>query len=251
MSDTLHRRGTPSIAAPWIHVDRVPADGAAVPLDADAARHAAGARRLRDGDTVTLFDGEGLVADAMLVDRCRAARATSAPRRVAPAASTVVIAAALPKGDRAATMIDLATQLGMDEFVPLRCERSVTTATENGIARLERVAIEACKQSRRAWLPRFAPERTPAGALDDSARAGATIVLADGAGGALDHGIARPAARIVVLIGPEGGFAESEIAACIAAGAHRVSFGAHVLRIEAAVAAACAIVREACREDRD
>lgn len=207
-------------------------------------RHAAGARRLRDGDAVTLFDGHGVAASAMLVDRGRSARVASTTH-VPPPTPAIVIAAALPKGDRAATMIDLATQLGMAEFIPLRCERSVVTATDSGIARLRRVAIEACKQSRRAWLPRFAPERTPAEAIDDASSGDGLLLLADQAGGAPGVVFDGLTARVTVLIGPEGGFAESEFAEFAAAGVRRMALGANVLRIEAAVAAACAIVAAA------
>jgi len=144
------------MSAPWLHVERLPdaasAAGELVALDPNEVRHAAGARRLRDGDEVILFDGRGAVAAARLDDRGRGCRVLSL-RSVAPPEPQVAIAAAIPKGDRSAVMVDMATQMGLTMFVPLRCQRSVVEPSPTLIERLRRVAIEACKQSQRAHVP--------------------------------------------------------------------------------------------------
>lgn len=235
------------MAAPWIHVEppelRAGESGRAL-LDPQELRHATGAKRLRDGDAVVLFDGRGLVADATLAERGSAAD-HAAPRVVPPPSPHLTLATAIPKGDRSAVLVDMATQLGASAFVPLRCVRSVVTATPAVTMRLARVALEACKQSRRSHLPSFGAECTPAAAVVAAIAGHATVLLLD------PHGapIARlrsswgATTRLVALVGPEGGFDDAEIDEATALGAVQVSLGGGVLRVEtAAVAAAQAVM---------
>src|SRR3989344_4555511 len=105
------------------------------------------------GERVTLTGDEAQHAlEAKLTDRQRMPN----PR---PA---VHLACALPKGDRAAVLLDMATQLGMVRFTPLMCARNVVKPGANSRERLRRICLEACKQSRRFYLPEIeAPARPP------------------------------------------------------------------------------------------
>ncbi len=235
----------------WLHADPLPSVDEGVTLDAEEARHAGSARRLAAGDPVTLFDGRGGLAHAVLDEgttrktvSVRVSRVEALPAR-RPA---LRLGTALPKGDRQATLVSMATQLGVAAWAPLRCERSVARPGRNADERWRRVAIAACKQSRNAWLPELLPEADPARFADAEARRGACFVLHPGAGSrpiaeAARESLTGAPASLTVVVGPEGGLEEEEVRACEARGAVRVSLGETILRTETAAVAALAVLR--------
>ena len=206
---------------------RIAADG-----ERDDARGARGPRRARSATPVRLeADGEPW---------CEAA-----PGEPGAPLPRIELAFALPRGPRAADLVDRATQLGAARLSPLECERSNEAARGAGPARLEKlgvVAREACKQCGRLWLPEL---REPAtlDALLAASDADATLLLDPRADTGLLQCIAdrRGAARSwSVLVGPEGGFTDAERERALAAGATPVRIAPHVLRIETAAEAALA-----------
>jgi len=72
----------------------------------------------------------------------------------------IAIATSLPKGDRQKWLIEKLTELGIDQVILLETERGVAQPTDNALERLERVALEACKQSRNDWLVKIDPPVT-------------------------------------------------------------------------------------------
>jgi len=229
----------------WFLVRAIEVVGETVGLESDEARHAGGARRLRDGDAVTVFDGAGTIGRGRLAERGSAVVVESI-ERVEPASFRLEIAAAIPKGDRAATMLDMATQLGMTAFIPLSATHSVVEGGDKALRRWQRVCVEACKQSRRAWLPNLRADGVePAVAVAESITAGMAALVADRAGGCVDEVLqgssAAKGAR--VFIGPEGGFTPSELDSIRDAGAVPVRLAEHILRIETAAVAACALLQ--------
>lgn len=214
-----------------------------VTLAGDEARHAQAARRLAVGEAVALFDGRGRVAQGRVEAARRGAlvlRIERVSRRPEP--RPLVLASALPKGDRLAVLLDMATQLGMTRFVPLQCARSVVRPAARARERWERICLEACKQSRRAWLPAVdepcAPEQVtqrigdgvrwwvadPQGAPVREALVGEESDEAAGRGAGL-------------VVGPEGGFTGDELERLEAFGVRRLSLGPAILRVEAAAVA--------------
>ncbi|HZL72809.1 MAG TPA: RsmE family RNA methyltransferase [Planctomycetota bacterium] len=212
------------------------APGSEVELPPGEARHAVRSRRLREGDKVTLFDGRGKScrAEIVKVDGDRVA-VRLGPTDIDSADRTIVIAAALPKGKRLAWMIQKLAELGVSEFLPVAFRRSVVRWSPSRAARLEKIAIEAAKQSDRSDLMTLGAEVTPEELAGFSGRtfvadptANQTLAEAAGAGA-----FAR------VVIGPEGGFAPGEIETLKAT---PVLLGRTVLRIETAAIAAAAIL---------
>lgn len=216
--------------------------GERVMLTGDEANHALGARRLQMGSDIGLFDGQGTAARAVVtaVDRRRhtlEAKLTDRQRMPNPRPA-VHLACALPKGDRQNVLLDMATQLGMVRFTPLVCTHSVVKPGANSRERLRRICLEACKQSRRFYLPEIdAPasprelaRRVPPGNLWIAHPApGATMLT-----GTLPN-------TLTLLIGPEGGFTDAEVQEAIAAGARAFTLGPAILRIETAAVAALAL----------
>lgn len=192
--------------------------------------------RLRDGDPVTAADGQGSWRPA----RLRLAPGTDpvleaeAPVVLeAPPRPELVVAVALPKGDRGDWAVQKLTEVGIDVIVPLVAERSVVRWSAEragrGLDRLNRVARAAAMQSRRPRLPRIA---APAAAAEIVAAHPAEVAAADAGGG--PPALARP----VVLVGPEGGWAPGDLPD----GLPRVGLGPTTLRTEtAAVVAGAAL----------
>jgi 16S rRNA (uracil1498-N3)-methyltransferase len=230
-----------SHGAPMFFAPELAPPGAVVTLDPDETRHAVGARRLKEGDALTLFDGKGTTADGVVVhlDRRRSQlQARIEARLETPAPIPRVLASAVPKGDRLSVMLDMATQLGMTRFVPLACERSVVKASAKATTRWQRICLEACKQSRRPWLPTIDAVAIPAEAVAREAAAGA-VWLAQPDGRSVRH--AGGDGSLCVVIGPEGGFTSTEVERMVAAGAQCVSLGTGILRVETAAVAALAL----------
>lgn len=207
-------------------------------LPPEEADHALGVRRLGVGDAVTLFDGRGRLARGAIreADRRRrhlavhvggVQRQDPPPRRL--------LAAALPKGDRQAVMLDMATQLGMTIFQPLICERSVVKPQAGAARRWRRVCLEACKQSRRAWLPEI---RAPLSLAEALARAEDWDKWLAHPGGGVPPAAGPGGGAVMLCIGPEGGFTDAEVETARRAGARPVSLGGAVLRVETAAVAA-------------
>ncbi len=216
------------------YCETLPPTGEIARLRGDEARHATASRRLKVGDVLWLFDGRGLVAQARfqaLHDRGREVEAIIEERQhLPPIQPAVHLVCALPKGDRAAVMLDMATQLGMASFTPLLCERSVVKPGDGTLERLRRVCLEACKQSRRAYLPDIRNAAT----LAEIAARGGVLWIAHPDGDAANQ-IERVAHEpLTIAIGPEGGFSDDEVAQTVAPGAMRVALGKTILRVETA-----------------
>jgi 16S rRNA (uracil1498-N3)-methyltransferase len=230
------------MSAAWFHVPSL-AEAGIVWIPKDEAKHALGARRLGPGDAVTLFDGAGHVGTGVVTDQRRhdgalaieVGAATAAPR----ARPAVHLAVAIPKGDRSATLIESCMPFEPASITPLACERSVQRMSANLAARLDRIALEACKQSRQPWSCAIGTEVPPEVAV--RAAQGRALILHPGGTPLCEA--ARGLDAVTLLIGPEGGFSDREVAACEAAGAVRVGLGAAILRIELAASAAMAVLR--------
>ncbi len=157
--------------------------------------------------------------------------------KVTPERPRVEVCTAVPKGPRLTEMIDGLAQVGAAAWRALETERGERESWRR--EKVERVAVEASKQCGRAWRMEIGEELK----LADAVRAGGgwEVVLAD-AGGQRYVGVAE---RVRVLIGPEGGWTEGELAMAKSAGVRVCGFGVHVMRIETAAVVAAGVVMEA------
>lgn len=208
-----------------------------VTLSATESSHAAGARRMRVGQAVSLINGAGLIAAGRILELQRRTVTVQLAEvnlmaRVSP---QLTIATAIPKGDRQKVMIDMLAQLGVAKIVPLAYEYSVTRYTDKIREKWLRYAIEACKQSGNPWLPQLAEPQT----LDDFLVASNGLVLAADATGVGMSQALKGSDQAVFVIGPEGGFSSSEYEKMRQSEVRYVDLGPYILRTEAA-AVACA-----------
>lgn len=212
-----------------------------VVLDGPEAHHLATVCRLRPGDAVCLFNGDGHEYPARVVHAARRQVELEiteqlTPRRELP--FLLEIAAALPKGDRAQVLVEKLTELGVTTFVPLTTRRTVVHPREAKLEKLQRYVIEASKQCRRNVLMSVLDlaDWEEFCRRDNLPR---LRYLAHPEGAAV-HGQAGQGEAVCWAIGPEGGFTEEEVQAALAAGWQTVSLGPRILRVEtAAIAAAC------------
>jgi 16S rRNA (uracil1498-N3)-methyltransferase len=238
------------MSEPLFFIEHLPEDGATATLTGEEARHAAASRRLHPGDALWLFDGRGATARATLLRvgaRGRELALRVEHRRTEPPPAPVHLACAIPKGDRQQVLLDMATQLGMTDFTPLACERSVVKPGAANRGRWRRICLEACKQSRRPRLPVLHEPASPHEVAVRAVAAGFSLWVAhpgDGAIPASALATSRDQARgAAILIGPEGGFTQEEVDAVRAAGGTAVALGPAVLRIETAAVALLAMLR--------
>ena len=221
--------------------------GDVVVLTGPEGRHAATVRRVQVGEAVDLADGRGTRA------RCTVAALGAdtvelrvRERVVEPAPSPwLVVAQGIAKGDRGELAVELATEVGVDEVLPWAAARCVVkwegARGERALARWRSTAREAGKQSRRARHPVVG---APVGleALVVRASAATTLVLHEQASVPLAS-VELPAdGELLLVVGPEGGITDRELAALSSAGATAVRLGASVLRTSTAGAAAAAVV---------
>jgi 16S rRNA (uracil1498-N3)-methyltransferase len=212
-----------------------PARGRAL-LSGDEARHLARVLRAKVGDTVTLFDGHGRSWPARItrLGRSEVELETGSPSESAPTPPpAVILAVALPKGERQKWLVEKLTELGTATLVPLVTERGVAEATPAAIERMQRGVIEACKQCGRDTLMAIHAPATVAEVVSTGSAA-VVGVVADPGGGPLEAVAAEAVHEVIGLVGPEGGFTAGELAIVAAAGWPRVALGPHVLRVETA-----------------
>ena len=223
-------------------------DGSAT-LPAGQAHHLRDVMRIRAGEVVEIFDGTGrgylgeveLQGSKVLICRLK---------RLPPEESLirVVLAAALVKSSKFEWMLQKATELGVDEFIPLKTSRSEIRVAEGKIlSRMERwnrIVQEASKQCRRLSAPQI---HTPLSfsdfleTIDDYS--GTKLFFHEKAEDPwkFDPGVLSN--RVLVCIGPEGGWEEGEIVSAVQAGCQIFSLGSTVLRAETAAIAAVSVIQ--------
>jgi len=236
------------LADTLFYADAIPAVGQIAVVEGDEGFHAATVRRIRPGERLVLSDGAGALArcevreagkrglSAQVVERW------TAPRPMPP----VTVVQAIPKSERSELAIELATEAGADRFVAWQAARCVARwdgdRAAKGLRRWRAVARSAARQSRRAYIPDVGgPVSTDAlGGLvaERVGSGGLVLVLHESADRPLAELPVAQADSIMVIVGPEGGVSDDEIADLTAVGAVTVRLGPTVLRTSTAAAVA-------------
>ena len=231
-------------------------DGSVVTVEGDEAHHAVAVRRLRVGESVVLTDGLGTTATGVVASTGRRVfevTVSSLSSGPAPEPSVVVVQA-LPKGDRGELAVEMLTEVGVSSIVPWGATRCVAAwrgeRAAKSLARWRSTAREAAKQARRSWFP--AVEEL-ASTSDVAALLGSVdlaVVLHESASVPLSSCAVPDVGMVAVVVGPEGGLTDEEVAVFSAAGAAPVRLGAEVLRTSTAgVAAVSALLSRTRRWD--
>ncbi|MGH3356785.1 MAG: 16S rRNA (uracil(1498)-N(3))-methyltransferase [Nocardioidaceae bacterium] len=219
-----------------------------VVLEGPEGRHAATVRRLRSGERVDLTDGRGLVAHCEVSESSRSGLVLRVRDRTTEPAPhpRLVVVQALPKGDRAETAVEMLTEVGADVIVPWAASRCVVQwrgeRAAKSLAKWRSHAREAGKQSRRAWHPQVRELHDTADVVELLDTAALPVVLHEDAAEPLADLDVPEDGDVVLVVGPEGGISDDELAVLDPDGRHTVRLGRSVLRTSTAGVVAAAVV---------
>lgn len=222
---------------------------AQVVLTGERAHHLRRVARARDGERVTLFDGEGRERDARVLRAGEGAVVLACDEAVREGVrrdrARVTWLQAIPKGDKLDAIARQATELGVERFIPVWTERAVPVERPDRARsrheRLARVIEEAARQCGRADIPALDPPRVLADALREAGRCGLRLIAWEGARGPLPA-LPEAAEGVAVLSGPEGGFARDEVLLAEREGFIAISLGPRILRAETVAPALLAVI---------
>lgn len=220
-----------------------------VTLDARQSRHARDVLRLTIGETVEVFDTAGRRAAGRIVSVEPVVEIEIASvEQATPRAREIVIASAVPKGDRADWLVEKLSELNVTTWIPLRTARSVVHPEGTSkFDRWRRIAEESAKQCGRDGVLKIEPLRAFDQILSVQCYSGFIRMIASLSVDACRLGVGVGGSAIV-LVGPEGGWTDDELAQAREAGWASVTLGSTILRIEtAAVVAAAIISQEICK----
>lgn len=218
-------------------------------LSDQASRQIVSVLRLKPGDIIRLFNGDGSEYTTEITDVRRGVVAVRIMRRepgVARLAPSLTVGLALIKHDRFEWALQKLTELGVDQVIPMATERTVLSfrvdrATQR-FARWQRIVTEAAEQSGRATLPEIGPVAGIADVLAENTEAHAIVLWEDEQAVNLPRLLDdRPT---LLLIGPEGGFSAAEVDRAREWGCQTASLGPLTLRAETAAVAAAAMMLE-------
>jgi 16S rRNA (uracil1498-N3)-methyltransferase len=225
-----------------------------VQLPKDEAEHLTRVLRIGPGDTVAIFDGRGQEFLARVVTASRRDVRLQLLSRVTPAAEAVVpltLVQAVVKGDKMDDIVRDAVMLGVAAIQPVVSARSEVTVAALGRAgrpdRWRRVALASVKQSRRAQVPEIRGPLTFETWLDDP-RPATTLMLVEPGAGAQSEPLStlrdQPAPLdAAVVVGPEGGWTETEWSSAHDRGIRLVTLGHRTLRADAIQVAAISVLQ--------
>jgi 16S rRNA (uracil1498-N3)-methyltransferase len=214
-------------------------------LGRDEARHLQTVLRIKPGDGVTLFDGQGRTRSAVITAAEKHGLTFSAhePPQLHPLpACSVTLFACVSKGKRMDWTIEKAVELGVSRIVPVISDRTIVRLdSEDGEAKADRwlrVMEEATRQCGATWLPKIGPPLPFRSCLPLVATCTPVFVAAlTPAAKPLREAFAAAPDRpphAGWFVGPEGDFTSGELDALLTAGAIAVSLGRLVLRAETA-----------------
>lgn len=233
--------------------------GSRIDLARDETHHLARVLRLKVGDEAFVFDGCGREyrCRILALDTHRARLEMIEPlmdKIESPVFLT--LAQALAKGEKFDFIVQKATELGVRRIVPLTTRYTDVKLSEETsakrLARWQRIALEALKQSGRRQLVDIAHPMTVAAFLESSVPPAALatpalLVFSERAGSSITTALAQAVdpQNVIACIGPEGGWSTAELAQFAAHGARAVTLGPRILRTETAALAALTLIQYA------
>jgi len=225
-------------------LDSKPVDSQ-VRLGGDQAHHAIHVMRYQIGDPIVLFDGTGVEYHAIIDDLKKkelTLRIKESVQNSRAIKTHLELAVAMPKGDRQKFLVEKLVELGVSRLIPLKTSRSVAIANAKVIHRLEKQVIEASKQCGRNTLMEIGQEQSIP-QLADSLNPESVRWIADPYDGTPIGSLAATQVdSVIVAIGPEGGFDETESLLARELGFQPIQIGPTILRVETAAIAIAAIV---------
>ncbi len=225
-------------------------NGSEIELDADRARYLGKVLRMRVGDALTIFNGEGPEWPAHITHISKNSLTLALGENAhagTESALKIHLVQGISRGERMDFVVQKATELGVKRITPILTEYGVVKLNpdraEKRREHWQKIASSACEQSGRTRLPLIdtpVPLKNWFGSKPENV--GAELILAPGATTSLAS-IAAPETKVCVMIGPEGGFSISEYADAEVSGFNAVSLGPRIMRTESAAIATMAVLQ--------
>lgn len=234
---------------PLFIVENIPDRGDLV-IEGDEAHHAGSAARIKVGEKINVTNGKGRIAEVEVLDinkrniGCRILEVRDETR----AKVVLTVIQALTKGDRARETIELLTEGGAELIIPWQAARSIGQWKDDKDAqgKWRTWAKEATKQSRRTWIPEILDLHTTAQVKRRIQDSDLTIVLHENGAEAFSEILtSAPPREILLIVGPEGGISDDELASFVSSGARSIRLGKPVFRSAHAGVAALAAIQAA------
>lgn len=190
--------------------------GPIVILDGDEGHHAADVVRVRVGEEIDVSDTKRFVhAQVTAVSKGRVEARILNELQIPDSKPHLTIAQALIKGDSMAESVDLMTQVGVDQIIPWIAERSIVqwdaSKAEKNLTKLKATALEASKQSRRPTIPKI-DSLLKANELAEKSKNFDRVIALHESGEEHLAGIGFADESVLMIVGPEGGLSDAEIA---------------------------------------
>jgi 16S rRNA (uracil1498-N3)-methyltransferase len=227
-----------------------------VTLAAAEARHLREVLRLKTGDEVYVFDGAGREFNCRVLESRRDSAELEVLAEVDPASREsplqLTLAVALLKGEKFDLVVQKVTELGAVRIVPVMTKLADIrlgneTDAAKRVARWQRIALEAAKQSGRAVVPEIGQPLSFTALLSNAADAGvAGLMFSEREGQSLDSAreqLNANSSSLTALVGSEGGWTNEELAAARAAGWTIITLGGRTLRAETAAIAVAVLLQ--------
>jgi len=225
-------------------------NGAELELDGDRARYLGKVLRARVGDPLTVFNGEGPQWPAIVTRISKSSVGLELGESFEAGSESplkIHLVQGISRGERMDIVVQKATELGVKRITPVLTEYGVVKLNpdraEKRREHWQNIATSACEQSGRTRLPLIdtpMPMKNWFGAKPE--KVDTELILAPGASVPLTS-IPAPETKVCVLIGPEGGFSDTEYADAQVSGFKAVSLGPRVLRTESAAIATLAVLQ--------
>ena len=223
-----------------------------VMLAADEARHLRDVLRLKTGDEVYVFDGAGREFRCTVVDTKRDSAELRIASEVEPAKPEshlqLKLCVALLKGEKFDLVVQKATELGVNAIVPLITRYADIHLRDEGdaskrFARWQRIALEAAKQSGRAFVPEVSAPVSFESILAGTKDTELCVMFSERGGGGLNKIAQRPQKSVTALVGSEGGWSDEEIERAVAQNVEVITLGGRILRAETAAITVTALLQ--------
>jgi 16S rRNA (uracil1498-N3)-methyltransferase len=221
-----------------------------IQLSENAAAHATRALRLNVGDNAIIFNGDGFDYACTLTSVKKntvTAKITSANAISNESLLNITLLQGISSGDRMDFTIQKAVELGVKKIQPINSKRSVVQLTqeraEKRIEHWQNVAISACEQSGRAFVPKVLPPLSLENWLSQNPYNNTLRILLNPVGAKRLEEIEKPASTIELLIGAEGGLSQAEIDLASAQHFQSIVLGPRILRTETAALTAISVMQ--------
>ncbi len=231
------------------YIDNELSVGSSLKIEAELAHYLQRVLRMRSGQLVELFNGDGFNYSAEILAIGRKSLDINIIERTIGLPSSlleITLVQALSRGERLDYSLQKATELGVTAIDLVETDRIELRLDPARLSRRMRhwqqVIISACEQCGRSDLPQLSEPIRLTQYLDSPNSS--TRLFLDPESGQGFSALTRPQTAIDLIIGPEGGFSETEKQQMQAQGATGLALGPRVLRTETAGPAAIAIVQQ-------